>query len=115
MLFQERWCYFARLVVRIGVVSGLLAIMVPSCGIRGFLGRALSSFIYSRTMVGGFRIVIISSNSGSGATGVNGRCTSGCPSAFEIVSGRGNNRNSAVGYNVHGTINGCFGIISNSS
>lgn len=95
-------------------VSGILAIVMPICGVRGCVQRYLRSLMVKR-ILSQVRILIILRNSGSNSTRVTCRFIRRCPSALQVVCGTGNNRNSTVGANLVVTSNRCIGVLSDSS
>lgn len=93
------WCI--RLVV---------SIIVPLCGGRGDVTRALR-YILGRAC-GSFRMVMISSNDGSGDTTVITRFAS---AQVRLVQRRGKNIDTTQGEKVRRTRKGCITFLSTSS
>lgn len=90
----------------------LVAVVMPMCGIRGCVERYVSSLL--GRACGGLRVVLISSNSGSGDKRVYRGCT-GTSSEIGIVRGRGRNLKFTQGAKLAITRNGFIAFVSSSS
>ncbi len=93
---------------------GLLALIVPACGVRGCLAGYLGSMA-TPYVPSSLRIVMMGSKDGSTSLRVVGRFRRGEPSVVHVVSGGGNRCNSYVGVKLRVTGKGCFEPLSTSS
>lgn len=89
-----------------------MSVVVPACGSSSCVARALAG-LRGRACPG-FRVIVIGSNSGSGASDILERCKL-ARSQLVVVGGRGNNISSTEGANVHGTRKRFVYFVSSSS